>query len=118
MLKKLTPEEKKLAATVAAAEGELWRVLKHRSRRFPFVRVKNLAGRRVEFYCAAARLFVEIDFKLAGLPAEGDAEREKALSELGIEKLPIHCGQVLDAKFDLGAWIDRACEARARLAGM
>ena len=71
-------------------EKELWRAL--RDRRFAGFKFRrqHLVGEHVlDFYCAAAKLAVELDGSQHGSPEgiERDAAREKFLAEQGIESL-------------------------------
>jgi very-short-patch-repair endonuclease len=73
-----------------AEEKELWRALRgHRFAGFKFRR-QHISGEHIlDFYCAEAKLAVELDGFKHGLPAEihKDQAREKCLAEQGIECL-------------------------------
>ena len=71
-------------------EKQLWRAL--RSRRFAgfkFRRQHAIGEHILDFYCADAKLAVELDGFQHGSPegAQRDIEREKLLAEQGIESL-------------------------------
>jgi very-short-patch-repair endonuclease len=71
-------------------EKELWRALRGRQfAGFKFRRQHTVDGHILDFYCAAAKLDVELDGFQHGLP-EGnrrDEAREQFLAEQGIETL-------------------------------
>jgi len=72
------------------AERELWRALRsHRFAGFKFRRQHPAGDYILDFYCAAARLAVELDGFQHGLPEgmQQDAVREKFLAEHDIETL-------------------------------
>ena len=72
------------------AERDLWRALRgHRFAGFKFRRQHPAGGYLLDFYCAAAKLAVELDGSQHGQPEglQQDAVREKFLAEQGIETL-------------------------------
>ena len=71
-------------------EKELWQALRsHRFAGFKFRRQHPVGDYILDFYCAAAKLDIELDGFQHGLPEElqHDADREKFLAEQGIETL-------------------------------
>jgi very-short-patch-repair endonuclease len=71
-------------------EKQLWRVLRgHRFAGFKFRREHPLGDYILDFYCADARLGIELDGSQHGLPEgiQSDGQREKFLAEQGIETL-------------------------------
>jgi very-short-patch-repair endonuclease len=71
-------------------EKELWQVLRgQRFAGFKFRRQHIVGGHILDFYCADAKLAVELDGFQHGLPEwmQRDAAREKFLMEQGIETL-------------------------------
>ena len=71
-------------------ERDLWRALRsHRFAGFKFRRQHPVGDYILDFYCAAARLDVELDGFQHGLPEglQGDAVRDKFLAEQDIETL-------------------------------
>ena len=71
-------------------EKELWRALRGRQfAGFKFRRQHTVGGHILDFYCADAKLDVELDGFQHGLPEEiqRDEAREKFLAEQGIETL-------------------------------
>jgi very-short-patch-repair endonuclease len=72
------------------AERDLWRALRgQRFAGFKFRRQHPVGDYILDFYCAAARLAVELDGSQHGLPEglQRDAVREKFLAEQDIETL-------------------------------
>ena len=71
-------------------EKQLWRALRdHRFAGFKFRRQHPLGEFILDFYCADAKLDIELDGFQHGLPEgiQRDAAREKFLAEQGIETL-------------------------------
>lgn len=71
-------------------EKALWRALRDRRfAGFKFRRQHNVGSHILDFYCADAKLAVELDGSQHGHPdgMQSDAEREKFLSEQGIATL-------------------------------
>lgn len=71
-------------------EKELWQALRgHRFAGFKFRRQHIAGGHILDFYCADAKLDVELDGFQHGLPGgiQRDLRREKYLAEQGIETL-------------------------------
>jgi len=54
-----------------------------------FRRQQVIAGFVVDFYCASARLAVEVDGAVHLAQMEYDARRDRALSELGVQTLRV-----------------------------
>jgi very-short-patch-repair endonuclease len=74
----MTPEEK-----------TLWGALRKDALRLHFRRQQVIAGYIVDFYCASAKLAVEIDGGSHLDGAEHDALRDRVLAEMGIRTLRI-----------------------------
>jgi len=71
-------------------ERQLWQALRGRKfAGFKFRRQHELAGRILDFYCASAKLAVELDGFSHGLPEETqkDKSRDEFLAEHGIKVL-------------------------------
>ena len=71
-------------------EKQLWRALRgRRFAGFKFRRQHTVGGHVLDFYCADAKLNVELDGSQHGLPEgiQRDEAREKFLAEQGIETL-------------------------------
>lgn len=66
-----------------------------------------IAGFVVDFYCAAARLAVEVDGAVHAAQQAYDAERDLALSDLGIRTLRLTNESVLN---DLAQTLRRIAE--------
>jgi very-short-patch-repair endonuclease len=67
---------------------------------------------RLDFYCAAARLAVEVDGGSHRGRAERDAHRDAHFRDLGIETLRVSAGMVEHDPAAVVARINRACVAR------
>lgn len=76
--KRMTPEEK-----------TLWDALRNDALSLHFRRQQVIAGYIVDFYCASAKLAVEIDGGSHLDRAEHDALRDRVLAEMGIKTLRI-----------------------------
>jgi very-short-patch-repair endonuclease len=86
----LTQIARALRRNQTKEEKELWQAL--RSRRFAgfkFRRQHSVAGHVLDFYCADAKLAIELDGFQHGSPegVQRDAMREKLLAEQGVETL-------------------------------
>ena len=69
-------------------ERTLWRVIRNNALAgLHFRRQQVIAGFIVDFYCACARLVIEVDGPVHIGRKDYDAERDQALSELGIRIL-------------------------------
>ena len=71
-------------------EKELWKALRDRRfAGFKFPRQHTIADHILDFYCAAAKLAIELDGFQHGLPrnSQQDKTREKFLAEEGIKTL-------------------------------
>ena len=86
----LKPIARKFRRTQTEVEKELWRSLRgRRFADFKFRRQHTVGGHILDFYCADARLAVELDGFQHGLPGEiqRDETRERFLVEQDIETL-------------------------------
>ncbi len=86
----LIPRARQLRRDQTDGERELWRALRgHRFSGFKFRRQHPVGNHILDFYCAAARVAVELDGFQHGLPEglQRDAVREKFLAEQDIETL-------------------------------
>jgi very-short-patch-repair endonuclease len=89
-------------------ERLLWGQLRNeRLRGFHFRRQHVISGFIVDFYCAAARLAVELDGLVHAGQMEDDATRDRALLELGIRTLRIDSRTVL---LDMASVLSRIAE--------
>jgi len=85
-----TENARRLRRKQTDEEKELWRALRAgRFAGFKFRRQHPLGPYILDFFCPAARLSLELDGSQHGFPEQRqrDAEREKFLSEQGIEEL-------------------------------
>jgi len=79
---------KRLRRTMTFEERTLWRVIRNNALAgLHFRRQQVIAGFIVDFYCASARLVIEVDGPVHIDRKDYDAERDQALSELGIRIL-------------------------------
>jgi len=98
MRKAMTPEER-----------VLWRALRNNALEgFHFRRQQVIAGFIVDFYCAPARLAVEVDGAAHLRQQRYDSERDRALSELGIQTLRLSNSLVAE---DLAEALSRIVQA-------
>lgn len=75
---------------MTAEERSLWEVLRNgKLQGLHFRRQQVIAGYIADFYCASARLAVEIDGAIHLGQRDYDAERDRALAEMGIETVRI-----------------------------
>jgi len=79
---------KQLRRAMTPEERILWRALRRNSvANLHFRRQQIIAGFMAAFYCASARLVVEVDGASHLAREEYDAERDRVFSELGIRTL-------------------------------
>jgi len=86
----LKPIARELRRNQTDEEKELWRALRgRRFAGFKFRRQHAVGGHILDFYCADAKLAVELDGFQHGLPEgiRSDEVREKFLAEQGVETL-------------------------------
>ena len=75
---------KELRRDMTPAEKILWQELRGNKLGVHFRRQQVIAGFVVDFYCHKAGLVIELDGSVHDGQKEEDAEREKALSEMGL----------------------------------
>ena len=81
---------RKLRRDMTPQERLLWESLRRNQLNgLHFRRQQVIAGFIVDFYCAAARLTVEVDGAYHLETEKYDAERDRALAEMGIQTLRI-----------------------------
>lgn len=79
---------RQLRKTMTLEERTLWRALRNNAlAKLHFRRQQVIAGFIVDFYCASARLVLEVDGPAHLGRKDYDAERDQAFSELGIRTL-------------------------------
>jgi len=83
-----------------------------RSSPFAWRREVRFDPYRLDFYCAAARLAVEVDGGSHRGRAERDARRDAHFRDLGIETLRLSAGMVERDPAAMVARVNRACVAR------
>jgi len=96
--KSLKTNSRKLWNTPTDAEQKLWQRLRHKQLAgIPFNRQKPISNYIVDFYCAKAKLVVEIDGAqhFEGAHQLRDTARDKALQALELQVLRFDNRQVL-----------------------
>lgn len=88
---------RELRRTMTLPEGLLWQELRKRPGGYKFRRQHPLGGRIVDFYCAAAKLVVEVDGVAhdMGERPRRDGRRDQELQQLGFRTLRIPAAVVL-----------------------
>jgi very-short-patch-repair endonuclease len=78
-------------------EARLWLRLKGRQDGLHFRRQHPIGPFIVDFYCAAARLVIEVEGQVHDLPAiaERDVMRKAWLEELGLEVMRISASEIM-----------------------
>ena len=98
----------------SAAEAAIWRVLRGRQLGFKFRREYPIGLYRLDFYCAEAKLAIEMDGEQHN--PERDQARDEWLNDRGIATLRIPNRQFFlldDAEYrDVVSEIVKACQAR------
>ena len=87
---------KELRREMTPAEKVLWEELRTNKLGVHFRRQQIIAGFIVDFYCHKATLVVEVDGDIHDLQHEEDAQREKALRELGLKIIRFRNDEVLN----------------------
>ncbi|OJW68011.1 MAG: hypothetical protein BGO57_11625 [Sphingomonadales bacterium 63-6] len=100
---------RKLRSEMTLPEAMLWREMRKRPRGLKFRRQHPAGDYVLDFYCAAARLAIEVDgFAHAGMrAAKADAARSHFLRSQGVATLRVPAKAVLD---DIGAAMMRVVE--------
>jgi very-short-patch-repair endonuclease len=93
----------------------LWCELKGKSTGLKFRKQHRVAGLIVDFYCAAAKLAVEIDGIVheMGDQPEIDARRDALLRQHGIDTLRIPASEALASPVDIAEAIAAVCRERS-----
>ncbi|WP_330704553.1 endonuclease domain-containing protein [Novosphingobium resinovorum] len=107
---------RKLRSEMTLPEGALWRALRSRPGGFKFRRQHPAGVYVLDFYCAAARLAIEIDgfAHNTGQVVERDRRRSHFLRSQGVATLRIPARVVLDDMAFVVSRIVEVCEGRAR----
>ncbi|MEM6782819.1 MAG: endonuclease domain-containing protein [Bacteroidota bacterium] len=90
---------RRLRAQMTTAESTLWKLLKSRRIAGPkFRRQHGVGSYNVDFYCAEARLVVEVDGGIHNDPAraEADALRQSEVEKLGLQEVRYTNDEVLE----------------------
>ncbi|MNR12151.1 hypothetical protein D3C85_1284910 [compost metagenome] len=96
--RRLKPLSRQLRNDMTDAERRLWACLRRKQLGgLQFYRQKPLAGYIVDFYCAAARLVIELDGSQHHAPEaiEYDRQRTRELEALGLRVIRFDNRQVL-----------------------
>lgn len=96
------------------AELALWTRINKRQIGFRFVRQGLLWGFIADFYCAKAKLAVEVDGSVHDRQQPADRKREAILEEYGIVTIRFTNQEVLDRPGMVIANLRRECEYRTR----
>lgn len=102
---------RKLRAAMSLPEVLLWRELRRQSE-VRFRRQHPIGHYVLDFYCACAKVCVEIDgiaHEMGDRP-QRDAKRDEWLRDQGIEVLHIPAPDVLNAPTDIAAALVRYCQ--------
>ena len=86
---------KELRRDMTPAEKILWHELRANKLGVHFRRQQIISGFIVDFYCHKLALVIEVDGEIHNLQKEEDAQREKALSELGLRIVRFRNDEVL-----------------------
>lgn len=93
---KLKPAARDMRRNSTRAEDILWQCLRRSNiRNCKFRRQHPVGQFVVDFYCAEARLVIEIDGKIHYARVEEDAERQQYLESLGLRVLRVSNEEVL-----------------------
>ena len=95
MTKEKLQRARELRRDMTPAEKILWEELRANKLGVHFRRQQVIAGFIVDFYCHKAALVIEVDGNIHDLQKEEDAQREKALSELGLRIVRFRNDEVL-----------------------
>jgi very-short-patch-repair endonuclease len=93
-------------------ERSLWHLIRASRMGFKFRRQYPVEGYTLDFYCAAARLCIEVDGPYHALRSDSDLRRDQRLAELGIETLRIELHELEGDADKLCNRIRDLCEAR------
>jgi very-short-patch-repair endonuclease len=105
---KLKPLAREMRHTPTPAEDQLWRRLRNRRMHGAKFRRQHAIDRFiVDFYCAEARLIVEVDGVIHDYTQEEDAIRQEFLESLGLKVVRFTNGEVLQM---LNAVVERIGE--------
>jgi very-short-patch-repair endonuclease len=92
--KKTTLRARELRKESTASEDRLWQALRRKSAGVRFRRQQPIGPFIVDFYCASARLAVEVDGPIHDLQQERDRDRQTLLESLGIMILRLRAEDV------------------------
>ena len=105
---------RRLRRTLSLPEGLLWRELRGKPDGVKFRRQHPLGQYVLDFYCAAAKLAVEVDgiaHDMGDRPQRDEA-RDAFVREQGIEVVRIPAADVLTSPQDVAEGIVALCRAR------
>jgi len=87
---------KELRREMTPAEKLLWNELRANKLGVHFRRQQIIQGFIVDFYCHKKALVIEVDGDVHDLQQEEDAQREKALREMGLQIIRFHNDEVIN----------------------
>ncbi len=101
--KHVTPEKialsKRLRRETTPAERRLWAAIRRNAiDGFHFRRQQVIEGYVVDFYCASAKLAIELDGGVHGEQWQYDESRDKVISRAGVKVLRIPNDAMLDVE--------------------
>jgi len=109
---------RELRNEMSVSEQVLWSAIRKERTGYAFRRQVRVGPYYLDFYCAKAKLCIEVDGEQHQTMVQRDARRDATLKDLGIETLRIPSLELFDEKgAGLSAWIRRItnlCESRAR----
>jgi len=92
--RKMTLRARELRKESTASEDRLWQALRRKGSGVRFRRQQPIGPFIVDFYCASARLAVEVDGPIHDLQQERDRDRQALLESLGIMVLRLRAEDV------------------------
>lgn len=120
MARQTTPQNvtraRRLRSTMSLPEVLLWKELRRGAGGLKFRRQHPAGDYVIDFYCAEAKLGIEIDgiaHDMGGRP-ERDARRDLALAELGIDVVRIPARDVLRSAGEVAGAIVSMCGERRK----
>ena len=105
---------RRLRRQLSLPEGLLWRGLRGKPEGLKFRKQHPLGAYVIDFYCAQAKLAIEIDGLVHDMSdrPERDQKRDAFVSAQGIEVLRVPAGDVLKSPEDVAEAIVALCRKR------
>ena len=98
--------------TMGESERKLWALLRNRRQEFKFRRQHPVGPYFLDFYCAEARLCVELDGALHAQRKEGDCRRDTDLASLEVETHRVSTSDLYEDSDAVVERIWRQCRER------